>query len=73
MKLNHFYLQLIKDLNLIDPKRPREVYKEMLGEKGPKIESSQLNLADTFTNAFVNLGTSKDALFDNKENDKPWI
>ena len=40
MKLSHFYLQLVKDLNLMDPKRPREVYKEMLGEKGPKIESS---------------------------------
>lgn len=57
----------------MDPKRPREVYKEMLGEKETKIDSAQLNLADTFTNAFVNLGTSNDALFNNKEDNKPWI
>lgn len=32
-----------------------------------------MNLADTFTNAFVNFGTSKDTLFNNKDDDRPWI
>jgi len=47
------------------PKKPREVYKEMIGEKQDNVSSAQLNLADAFVNGLVNLGTSKDTLFTN--------
>ena len=35
----------------------------MIGEKELKIDSAILNLADSFVNGFVNVGTSKDSLF----------
>lgn len=47
------------------PKKTREVYKEMIGEKQDSVSSAQLNLADAFVNGLVNLGTSKDTLFTN--------
>lgn len=37
----------------------------MIAEKEEKIDSALLNLADTFVNCFVNIGTSKDTLFKN--------
>ncbi len=61
--LSDFYKNLATNLQVIDPKKPREIYKEMIAENEKKIDSALLNLADTFTNAFVNLGTSKDSLF----------
>lgn len=54
------------------PKKPREIYKEMIGEQEQKIDSALINLADTFVNGLVNLGTSKDTLFGVKS-EQPWI
>jgi len=42
----------------------------MLIEQIKKIESSQLNLADSIVNGFVNIGTSKDSLFKDKND---WL
>lgn len=61
--LSHFFQKICKDFNILEPKKPREVYKEMIGEKEISIDSALINLADTFVNGFVNLGTSKDTLF----------
>lgn len=44
----------------------------MIGEQEQKIDSAMINLADTFVNGLVNLGTSKDTLF-GVESETPWI
>lgn len=61
--LSHFFQKICKDFNILDAKKPRDVYKEMIGEKEEKIDSALINLADSFVNGLVNLGTSKDTLF----------
>ncbi len=63
--LSKYFVQICKDFNIMVPKKPREVYKEMIGEKQDNVSSAQLNLADAFVNGLVNLGTSKDTLFTN--------
>ena len=69
--ISNFFLQICKDFNIMTPKKPREVYKEMIAEKQDNVSSAQLNLADAFVNGLVNLGTSKDSLFSNAQD--PFI
>lgn len=74
--LTEFYMKLVKDLDVLKPKKPREIYKEMIGEKEETLDSALLNLADSFVNAFVNVGTGKDTLLnieDDKKEEKLWI
>ena len=56
----------------MEPKKPREVYKEMIGEKEQTIDSAQLNLADSLVNGLVNFGTSKDSLF-GADKETQWV
>lgn len=69
------YFQIfIKDLDLSVPKKPADIYKKMGEEKDSKLDSAQLNLGDSFVNAFVNMGSGKDALLiEQKEGEAPWI
>lgn len=71
--LSSFYLHLAKDLDVVDPKTPEQVYKSHLEETKDtaKIDSAKTNLAWTYTNAFVNAGFKKDALMSDHQN--PWI
>ena len=59
------YLELARDLDVVEPKTPEEVYKTHL-EKRPAssshIDSARQNLASTFVNAFVNVGFGADKL-----------
>ncbi len=70
--LSDFYMKLVKDLNVLEPKKPREIYKEMIGEKEVKIDSALINLADSFVNGFVNIGTGKETLLEVKESGS-WL
>lgn len=75
-KLNEFYIALAKDLDVLDPKTPEQIYKSHLEEKRStgQIDSAKQNLASTIVNAFVNAGTGKDALMLSKEGkEDPWI
>ena len=60
--LGKFYLELLKDLDVLAPKKPADIYKNMLEAKEQKIDSAQLNLADSFVNGLVNLGSLKETL-----------
>jgi len=74
--LNEFYIDLAKDLDVLEPKTPEQIYKSHLEEKRAtgQIDSAKQNLASTIVNAFVNAGTGKDALMLNKtDKDDPWI
>eukprot|EP00320_Phaeocystis_rex_P019011 CAMPEP_0119057336 /NCGR_PEP_ID=MMETSP1178-20130426/1809_1 /TAXON_ID=33656 /ORGANISM="unid sp, Strain CCMP2000" /LENGTH=627 /DNA_ID=CAMNT_0007038153 /DNA_START=52 /DNA_END=1932 /DNA_ORIENTATION=+ len=59
------YLELARDLDVVEPKTPEEVYKAHL-EKRPAssahVDSARQNLASTFVNAFVNVGFGTDKL-----------
>ncbi|EOD21217.1 hypothetical protein EMIHUDRAFT_469845 [Emiliania huxleyi CCMP1516] len=60
----HFH-ELARDLDVLEPKTPDDIYKSHL-EKRPAsaaaVDSARANLASTFVNAFVNLGFGADKL-----------
>ena len=66
-QLSEQYLQLARDLDVMEAKTPEDVYKSHLiegraGDGGPHIDSARQNLASTFVNAFVNAGFGQDKL-----------
>lgn len=72
--LTKFFQELQKDLDVVDTKLPIDVYKTLIEGKEQKIDSAQLNLADSFVNGFVNLGGLKETLVNNpSEKEKIWI
>ena len=73
--LTSFFQQLAKDLEVVEAKKPEDIYKTHLeNRKGSStIDSAKQNLASTFVNAFVNAGSGNDALMLGKVDDQPWI
>ncbi|KAI3406027.2 hypothetical protein KGF56_001246 [Candida oxycetoniae] len=79
VKLADYFHYLAKELNLLDPKVPEDIYKSHLenskfglGTSG-SIDSAKQNLAAAFVNAFINLGFGKDRLMQTEEDNKSWI
>lgn len=74
---------LAKDLDVLEPKLPEEIYKEdITGDKKKKAttaaapaktDSARNNLASTFVNAFVNAGFSKDKLLTEGAQGGEWL
>jgi 26S proteasome regulatory subunit N1 len=65
-KLSEHYLTLARDLDVMEPKLPEDVYKSHLTEgraaQGAAVDSARQNLASSFVNAFVNAGFGQDKL-----------
>ncbi|KAF8094330.1 hypothetical protein N665_0365s0017 [Sinapis alba] len=63
-KLNEGYLTLARDVEVMEAKRPEDIYKAHLlrVSSGPVVDSARQNLAATFVNAFVNAGFCQDKL-----------
>ena len=64
-------MDLGRDLDVLDPKTPEDIYKSHLGDSAfsrgpstsaPHVDSARANLASTFVNAFVNAGFGNDLL-----------
>lgn len=79
VKLHEYYSYLTKELNLLEPRVPEDIYKShlentkgSLGTSG-SIDSAKQNLAAAFVNAFVNLGYGSDKLLQTEEDNKSWI
>lgn len=79
VKLNDYFQYLIKELNLLEPKVPEDVYKSHLentkfgiGNSG-SIDSAKQNLAASFVNGFLNLGFGNDKLVQTEEDNKSWV
>jgi 26S proteasome regulatory subunit N1 len=74
--LAKFYLDLAKDLEVQDPKHPREVFKVHLEEnyKGGG-DSKAVTLYNIYVNGFVNAGLTKDTLMIDEEGEdkKSWV
>ncbi|KAG1670671.1 hypothetical protein FOA52_010946 [Chlamydomonas sp. UWO 241] len=65
-KLSEHFLALGRDLDVMEPKQPDDVYKTHLidgrAPTGAAVDSARQNLASTFVNAFVNAGFGTDKL-----------
>ncbi|KAJ8749248.1 hypothetical protein K2173_018727 [Erythroxylum novogranatense] len=65
-KLSEGYLALARDIEVMEPKSPEDIYKAHLldgrANAGASVDSARQNLAATFVNAFVNAGFGKDKL-----------
>ncbi|EMG46092.1 RPN1 26S proteasome regulatory subunit RPN1 [Candida maltosa Xu316] len=79
VKLAEYFQYLVKELNLLDPKVPEDIYKSHLenskfglGTSG-SIDSAKQNLAAAFVNGFLNLGFGNDKLIQTEEDNKSWI
>ncbi|KAK4577644.1 hypothetical protein RGQ29_027952 [Quercus rubra] len=65
-KLSEGYLTLARDIEVMEPKSPEDIYKAHLldgrASVGATVDSARQNLAATFVNAFVNAGFGQDKL-----------
>ncbi|ETV80823.1 hypothetical protein H257_06289 [Aphanomyces astaci] len=70
-ELSDKFLALARDLDVLEPKTPEDIYKSHLSETGSvtrgrdggaPTDSARANLASTFVNAFVNAGYGTDKL-----------
>jgi 26S proteasome regulatory subunit N1 len=77
-KLSEHYLSLARDLDVMDPKSPEDIYKSHLEGNvrstavGVKVDSARANLAATYVSAFVNAGFGGDKLM-TAEGGGEWI
>lgn len=72
--LSKWYQALQKDLQILDPKEPEDIYKSHLVEGrggSSKTDSAQLNLASSFVSALVNAASGKDKLMTTDAN--AWL
>ncbi|XP_010269892.1 PREDICTED: 26S proteasome non-ATPase regulatory subunit 2 homolog A-like isoform X2 [Nelumbo nucifera] len=65
-KLSEGYLTLARDIEVMEPKSPEDIYKVHLldgrASASANVDSARQNLAATFVNAFVNAGFGQDKL-----------
>lgn len=63
-KLSKFYLELAKDLEVHEPKHPRDVFKVHLEDnyRGGGQDPKAITLHHIYVNAFVNAGLTRDTI-----------
>ncbi|PIA16130.1 putative 26S proteasome regulatory subunit Mts4 [Coemansia reversa NRRL 1564] len=73
--LSKHYLNLARQLELLEPKAPEDIYKSHLENTNVDmtIDSARHNLASTFVNAFVNAGYGTDKLMTTSSDGSEWI
>lgn len=74
--LNNHFLNLARELDIMEPKTPEDVYKSHLDNSRTSFASSQVdsarqNLAASFVNGFVNAGFGRDKLL--MEDGNKWL
>ncbi|XP_031255304.1 26S proteasome non-ATPase regulatory subunit 2 homolog A [Pistacia vera] len=66
IRFSEGYLTLARDIEVMEPKSPEDIYKAHLldgrASAGASVDSARQNLAATFVNAFVNAGFGQDKL-----------
>jgi 26S proteasome regulatory subunit N1 len=76
-KLSERYLALGRELDVLEPKLPEDIYKSYLENTrsfgGSHVDSALQNLASTFTNAFLNCGFGSDKLLLQSDETNSWI
>ncbi len=76
-RLPDYFKALGKELNILDPKTPDDIYKTHLESSRTagltNTDSARHNLASAFVNAFVNTGFGNDKLMLNSDNKSSWV
>lgn len=74
--LNNHFLTLARELDIMEPKSPEDIYKSHLETStrygGGNLDSARANLANSFVNGFVNCAFGKDKLLLVDEGNK-WL
>ncbi|CAG8655494.1 46371_t:CDS:10 [Gigaspora margarita] len=75
--LTKHFIALAKELDVLEPKTPEDIYKSHLenirpGFSSGSVDSARQNLASTFVNAFVNAGFGNDKLI-SIDDGNAWI
>lgn len=78
VSLSEHFTYLAKELNLLDPKVPEDIYKSHLenssfGSSSSALTSAKQNLATAFVNAFINCGYGSDKLLNTDVEKHSWI
>ena len=76
--LNSHFLNLARELDIMEPKTPDDVYKTHLENVRPfgssgSVDSAKNNLASSFVNGFVNAGFGKDKLLVDAAEGNKWL
>eukprot|EP01038_Epipyxis_sp_PR26KG_P006135 gene6135-8459_t len=85
--LSERFLGVARDMDVVGPKSPEDIYKTHLssgnsggalsrlrgGAANAPLDSARANLASTFVNAFVNAAYCKDKLIIDEENKDNWL
>lgn len=74
--LNNYFLNLARELDIMEPKTPEDVYKSHLDNTrtpfaSTQVDSARQNLAASFVNGFVNAGFGVDKLL--TEDGNKWL
>ncbi|OCK83696.1 26S proteasome regulatory complex, non-ATPase subcomplex, Rpn1 subunit [Lepidopterella palustris CBS 459.81] len=76
-RLPDHFKSLAKELNILDPKTPDDIYKTHLESSRTagltNTDSARHNLASAFVNAFVNAGFGNDKMMLVQENKSSWV
>uniref|UniRef100_A0A8C9SC40 26S proteasome non-ATPase regulatory subunit 2 n=1 Tax=Scleropages formosus TaxID=113540 RepID=A0A8C9SC40_SCLFO len=76
VQLNSNFLALARELDIMEPKVPDDIYKTHLennrfGGSGSQVDSARMNLASSFVNGFVNAAFGQDKLLTDDGN--KWL
>lgn len=74
VQLNNHFLNLARELDIMEAKTPDDVYKSHLDNVrsyGSSVDSARQNLASSFVNGFINTGFGKDKLL--MEDGNKWL
>ncbi|RXM99756.1 26S proteasome non-ATPase regulatory subunit 2, partial [Acipenser ruthenus] len=76
VQLNSNFLALARELDIMEPKVPDDIYKTHLennrfGGSGTQVDSARMNLASSFVNGFVNAAFGQDKLLTDDGN--KWL
>lgn len=52
---------------MLEAKKTKDIYKDMIKEQNKNIDSALLNLSDSVVNSLVNFGSNNESLFSDKE------
>jgi len=76
--LNNHFMSLARELDIMEPKTPEDIYKTHLettrptfGPSGSQVDSARQNLASSFVNGFVNAAFGQDKLL--LEDGNKWL
>jgi 26S proteasome regulatory subunit N1 len=78
-RLSEHFRLVARELDVVEPKQPEDIYKSHLAETGARlrrsdngapVDSARANLASTYVNAFVNAAFGRDKLM---TEDEEWV